>query len=174
MLISLGRRWWRGPCLDTSPYLLGLFARLRLRGAITHPWFDGYIKTDGEQYQIWVVGPTGMLAFPSGQSRPAFVTTGTSANFDSLQSPGTGVTWLLDWAARTLAVDRQQAHDLNKAVFGLLADENALVARTTAKGSTVYGLDPNAQIVVSDILDENDERGADRTPLRCLCRPLLG
>lgn len=147
-----------------EPYLLGLLARLRQRGAIVHRWLDGYLNTDGDQYQIWGGRPSGMPAFPSGQSRPAFVTTGTSKNFDSLHSPGLGGTWLLDWAGRTLGVDPKQARELNHAVFSMLAAEDVLVARTTAKGTTVYGLDP-ARIEVADIAEVGDD--AEVTALRC-------
>ncbi len=147
-----------------EPYLLGLLARLRQRGAIVHPWLDGYLNSDGDQYQIWGGRPSGMPAFPSGQSRPAFITTGTSKNFDSLHSPGLGGTWLLDWATRTLGVDPKQARELNHAVFSMLAAEDVLIARTTAKGATVYGLDP-VRIEVSDIAEVGDD--AEPTGLRC-------
>lgn len=146
------------------PYVLGLLARLRQRGAIFHPWLEPYVAADGEQWHIWGGRPDGMLAFPSGQSRPAFITTGTSKNFDSLQGPSGSATWLLDWAARTLGLDPRQARELNRAAFALLAGAGAVDARTTAQQATVYGLDPH-RIEVVDLA----EVGEDAAPalLRC-------
>jgi replicative superfamily II helicase len=145
-----------------EPYLLGLLARLRSRGAIVHPWLHEYIQTDGDTWHVWGGRPDGMPAFPSGQSRPTFVTTGPSKTFDSLATAQG--TWLIDWAARTLGVSPAEGRELNQAAFRLLAEQGLVQAIVTSKGSTAYGLDP-ARIEVLDVADPDDEDHP--TALRC-------
>ncbi len=129
-------------------YLRGLLERLRLRGAICHPFLEPYIRYSGQQWHIWGDRPEGLPAFPPGVSRPTFAITSPSRDLDSLAVPrrGTPPTWFVDWARRSLALPSPAAAAaINQVAFGLLASETKAVTHRSAISSAhVYGLNPEA------------------------------
>lgn len=150
-------------------YLRGLLERLRLRGAILHPWLEPYLAEDGNAWRVWGGRPDGMPAFPPGQSRPTFPHdrhTGRQGAFDALAATGGTPTWLVDWACRTLGVEPAVAQALNRRTLELLDAEEVVRARPTHRGGNAYGLSP-AVIAVHDVPGD----GADASLLRCaVCR----
>ena len=137
-------------------YLLGLVERLRLQGAVAHPWLESYLDEDGNQWRIWGGRPEGMPAFPRGQSRPTFLTTARDGPFDSLSSQARTPTWLADWAMRTLGLDLPGAQRLNRQAVELLADHDVLARRESRRGHLIYGLQPRA-VLVHDVPETDDE-----------------
>jgi ATP-dependent helicase YprA (DUF1998 family) len=150
-------------------YLRGLLERLRLRGAILHPWLEPYLAEDGNPWRIWGGRPEGMPAFPPGQSRPTFPHdrhSGQRGAFDSLAAAGGTPTWLGDWAVRTLGVEQGMARSLNRRAFELLAAEEIVQARPTRRAGSAYGLEPR-EIAVHDVPDD----GVAQSLLCCdVCR----
>lgn len=152
------------PATDESAlldvYVRGLLERLRLQGAILHPWLWRYIQEDGNPWRIWGGREDGMPPFVSGQSRPRFVTTKPSSDsFDSLTATPRAWTWWTDWARRVLGVDQHSARGINLATFGVLAAEGVVTAQATPS-ATVYALHPR-QVTVCDVGDDEQAR------LRC-------
>ena len=139
-------------------YLRGLLERLRLQGGIHHRWLEPYIKEHGNAWRLWGGRPDGMPAFPSGQRRPAFLTTGQAELLDSLTASGHTPTWVVDWAGRTLGLPPNKARALNRHVADLIAasEEEVLRAWQARGGHTVYGLDPQA-VVLHDVPGEAGE-----------------
>jgi ATP-dependent helicase YprA (DUF1998 family) len=149
-------------------WLRGLLERLRLRGGVFHQWLDAYVRESGNAWRLWGGRPDGMPPFPTGLSRPIFLTTAKPNPFDSITSSSRTPSWMIDWASRTLGVDAGTARDLSGRVLALLASEDVVESRTTTRGETIYGLSPQ-RIGVWDVPDE-DGRPAPCT-LRCeLCR----
>ena len=149
-------------------YLAGLLERIRTRGAITHPWLESFIANDGHGWHIWGGRAHGMPAFPQGSSRPSFFSVGPCGDFDDITALGKTPSWLVDWAMRTLGVDASAARALNTFVFDLLAQHDVLVRRTTARGVTLYALDPRNVMVsiVSPDLNDGDDHD-DPSILKC-------
>ena len=135
-----------------TAWVRGVLEHLRERGAVEHPWFDLYIKEDGNRYRIWTGRPKsqGMPAFPSGRSAPSFPRIGKAlAEADPLLDPVTSPqSWYARWAARTLHVSVQHGARLAKALLERLARDGILRQSATATGATVYAV-PSGSIVVT-------------------------
>ncbi|WP_346535595.1 DEAD/DEAH box helicase [Micromonospora sp. DPT] len=132
-------------------YARGLLERMRLRGAIYHPWLDTYVRQAGtRRWPIWGGRPSGMPAFPQGLAAPIFVSDGGhgDSEFDSL-ARGRTATWLTDWAYRSVAGSLEEAAHLNRAVFRVFASEGLVRSYPTNNGGHVYALAPSRLLVYS-------------------------
>jgi ATP-dependent helicase YprA (DUF1998 family) len=140
---------------DAEVYVRGLLERMRLQGALMHPWLESYIKEEGRRYLIWGGRPDGLPAFPSGQSAPTFLIDAQGTRFDALESRGGSPVWTADWAGRTLRVPLNHARELTRRALSLLVGEGVVATRLSAKSNTVYGLAPD-RIVIHDVPDDGD------------------
>ncbi|MEZ5249962.1 MAG: helicase-related protein [Ilumatobacteraceae bacterium] len=85
----------------------------------------------------------GMPVFLPDQSRPSFFTTEkTNDRLDSLYALTKTPSWLIDWATRSMHLPPGEARDLNVAVVEQLALNGHLQPTVSAKGNSVYALDP--------------------------------
>ncbi|WEH18406.1 DEAD/DEAH box helicase [Streptomyces sp. VNUA24] len=158
------------PTEDTAyeVFLRGLAERLRLRGALFHPWLQEYIRQAGaRRWPIWGGRPTGMPAFPRGLAAPAFPMSGgiRTTGFDSLTRDNT---WFADWGHRTLGCDRREARAVTELAMKLLAQHDILATYHAEGGALVYGLKPR-NVLVYRIDDDAspDENGANACGVRC-------
>lgn len=147
------------PDVDPDPdaYLRGLLQRLRLQGAIFHPWLGPYLRHDGKRWHIWGGRPDGMPAFARGQSVPTFLSSAREGPFDLIAGSGTTPTWLADWAQRTLGIQARAAGPLNRAVLKALALKEVINTRRSAEGHDLYGLDPERILIYELDFDEREE-----------------
>ncbi|WP_018801986.1 DEAD/DEAH box helicase [Salinispora arenicola] len=133
-------------------YARGLLERMRLRGAIYHPWLDAYVRQAGaRRWPIWGGRPIGMPAFPQGLAAPTFVIDGGRGDneFDSL-ARGRTATWLVDWAQRTaVAGTPEEAARLNTNAFRVFAAEGLVRSYPTNSDGYVYALAPGRILVHS-------------------------
>ncbi|MET8634387.1 DEAD/DEAH box helicase [Streptomyces sp. NPDC004680] len=149
-------------------FLRGLAERLRLRGALFHPWLQEYIRQAGaRRWPIWGGRPTGMPAFPRGLAAPAFPVSGgiRTAGFDSLTQDNT---WFADWGHRTLGCDRREARVVTELAMKLLAQHGILATYHAEGGSLVYALKPrNVLVYRIDETASTDEGGVNACGVRC-------
>ncbi|NUH39331.1 DEAD/DEAH box helicase [Streptomyces samsunensis] len=134
---------------DYIVYLRGLLERMRLRGALFHPWLKEYIAQAGaRRWPIWGGRPTGMPAFPRGLAAPTFPVLGHlgTSEFDSLARDNT---WFADWGHRTLGCERREARALTEQAMKLLAQREVLATYPAEGGSTVFALRPRTIMVHS-------------------------
>ncbi|MFC1436951.1 DEAD/DEAH box helicase [Streptacidiphilus sp. N1-10] len=134
---------------DYRVYLRGLLERMRLRGALFHPWLKEYIAQAGaRRWPIWGGRPTGMPAFPRGLAAPTFPILGRSgrSEFDSLNGDNT---WFADWGHRTLGCERREARAVAEITMKLLAQREVLATYPADGGATVYALKPRNIMVHS-------------------------
>ncbi|MFC8449171.1 DEAD/DEAH box helicase [Kitasatospora sp. NPDC057223] len=139
-------------------YLRGLLERMRLRGALFHPWLKEYIAQAGaRRWPIWGGRPTGMPAFPRGLAAPTFPILGRTgaSEFDSLNRDGT---WFADWGHRVLQCERREARALAEVAMKLLAQREVLATYPADGGSTVYALRPRT-ILVHSLADDPSAPG---------------
>ncbi|MEV5641266.1 DEAD/DEAH box helicase [Streptomyces flaveolus] len=139
------------PTDDTAyqVYLRGLLERMRLRGALFHPWLKEYIAQAGaRRWPIWGGRPTGMPAFPRGLAAPTFPILGKlgTSDFDSLNRDNT---WFADWGHRTLGCTRHEARAVAEQAMKLLAQREVLATYPGDGGSTVFALRPRTIMVHS-------------------------
>ncbi|MEV7196850.1 DEAD/DEAH box helicase [Streptomyces sp. NPDC093510] len=156
---------------DDSAYevfLRGLAERLRLRGALFHPWLQEYIRQAGSRrWPIWGGRPTGMSAFPRGIAAPSFPVSGgpRTHGFDSLTRDNT---WFADWGHRTLGCDRREARAVTELAMKLLAQREILATYHAESGGLVYALKPR-HVLVHRIDDSSSdgENGVNGCGVRC-------
>lgn len=145
----------RGELDPYAIYLRGLLERLRLRGAIFHPWLDGYLDQSARtRYRVWGGRPPGMPAFPRGLAAPTFLLDGevTRTEFDRLarsgsSSAGNTPTYLEDWAYRTLQADRRLAVEIARRALKLLAADSGPVNARLVGSARMYGLRSSSILV---------------------------
>ncbi|MFI6359055.1 DEAD/DEAH box helicase [Streptomyces sp. NPDC050743] len=141
---------------DDADYLVlvsGLLERMRLRGALYHPWLSTYIEQAGaRRWPIWGGRPVGMPAFPRGLAAPTFPISGKTGrtDFDSLNRDGT---WFADWGHRVLGCDRKEARAVVAAAMKLLAQREVLATYPADGGATVYALRPR-HVLIHSLADE--------------------
>jgi len=147
-------------------YLRGLLERMRLRGALFHPWLKEYIAQAGaRRWPIWGGRPTGMPAFPRGLAAPTFPILGRTGRteFDSLNQERT---WFADWGHRALGCERREARALAEVAMKLLAQREVLATYPADGGSTVYALKPRT-ILVHSLADDEDQNKVNEYGVRC-------
>ncbi|MDT3725443.1 DEAD/DEAH box helicase [Streptomyces sp. DSM 41972] len=149
-------------------FLRGLVERLRLRGALFHPWLQEYIRQAGaRRWPIWGGRPTGMPAFPRGLAAPAFPVSGgvRTTGFDSLTRDNT---WFADWGHRTLGCDRREARAVTELAMKLLAQREILATYHAEGGALVYALKPrNVLVYRIDDTASSGEDGVNACGVRC-------
>ncbi|MGN9811409.1 DEAD/DEAH box helicase [Micromonospora sp. BQ11] len=127
-------------------YARGLLERMRLMGAIYHPWLKTYVDQAGvRRWPIWGGRPTGMPAFPRGLAAPRFVINGGhgETEFDAL-ARGRTATWLTDWAQRSgVAASAEEAAALNTAAFRIFTQQGLVATYQAGNGAVVYALVPS-------------------------------
>ncbi|MEV6965270.1 DEAD/DEAH box helicase [Hamadaea sp. NPDC051192] len=148
-------------------YAQGLLERLRVRGAIFHPWLRRYVAQAGvRRWPIWGGRDTGMPAFPRGLAAPTFViNAGAGTGFDSL-AKGRTDTWLTDWAQRTTAGSVDEAAGLNSASFQIFAMQGLMDVHRTDSGIAVYALTPD-RIMVHSLIHGDAADRVDECGVRC-------
>lgn len=134
-------------------YVRGLLERLRIRGGIWNPLLQPYLDDNGRQWHIWGGRPAGLPPFTPGQGRPTFYTTANRSDFDSVTASGSTPTWLVDWAARSLGIDRTMAPEANRNALHLISGSSTTLRRHGTKAGNVYALERSA-ITVVDLPDE--------------------
>ena len=139
-------------------YLRGLLERMRLRGAVYHPWLDTWIARAGtRRYPIWGGRPEGMPAFPKGLAAPRFLINGSvqRSEFDRLggltgAARSTTPTYLEDWVRRSLQLEIPEARKLNELALTTLHQRGIVRADLTESGSAkVCSLKPKHILVHS-------------------------
>lgn len=123
-------------------FVRGLLERMRLRGAIWHPWLDAYLREAGRRYLVWGGRPRGMPGFPEGLAAPSFVLSAHKerSEFDVLPTRGG---WYQDWTSRCLDLPPSVAGNLLSRLLPEFASAGIVASRTTADASTrVFGLRP--------------------------------
>lgn len=149
-------------------YVRGLLERMRLRGAIYHPWLQAFVDQNGaRRWPIWGGRPTGMPAFPRGLAAPRFLLDGEAARteFDRLSSASAG-TYLSLWAHRALQVKPADARAYNQATLRALADAGVVRKDRTSSGAIAYSLRPRHLLVHSLVTDEAAEH-VNELGIRC-------
>ena len=134
-------------------YLRGLLERLRLRGGITHSFLNAYVDNNGHMWHIWGGRPSGLPPFTPQQSRPLFMTTSPSGDFDSLTAAGATPTWVTDWAIRTLGIPKTAAAQINRTSLNLLAKETEAVNDSRVGSNHIYSINPHS-VRISDVDDD--------------------
>ncbi|MFD1829783.1 DEAD/DEAH box helicase [Streptomyces desertarenae] len=149
-------------------FLRGLAERLRLRGALYHPWLQEYIRQAGSRrWPIWGGRPTGMPAFPRGLAAPTFPVSGgtRTTGFDSLTRDNT---WFADWGHRVLGCDRREARAVTELAMKLLAQRDILATYHAEGGALVYALKPrNVLVHRIDDMSTSGEDTVNACGVRC-------
>ncbi|WBP89960.1 DEAD/DEAH box helicase [Kitasatospora cathayae] len=158
---------------EYAVYLRGLVERLRLRGALYHPWLAAFIAQGGaRRWPVWGGRPTGMPAFPRGMAAPRFPVAGggRTTEFDSLTREGT---WFADWGRRVLGCELREARALAEQAMRLLAQQEVLATYPGEAGETVYALRPRNVLVhrisdaESDGVAHPEDLDANACGVRC-------
>ncbi|WP_020579904.1 DEAD/DEAH box helicase [Actinopolymorpha alba] len=149
---------WQGT-LDTEgpddptlvQWVRGVLDRMRVQGAIDHPWFDRYRLEDGHDWSIWGGRPRseGMPAFPRNRPAPAYPkiggSTASTRGLDSVTSPQS---WYAQWTSRALDISPFDAGRLARVLLDRLARDGVLTTATSQSGATVYAI-PASGIVIA-------------------------
>ncbi|WP_329007667.1 DEAD/DEAH box helicase [Micromonospora rifamycinica] len=140
-------------------WVRGVLDRMRVQGAIEHPWFDRYRAEDGRDWSIWGGRPRGdgMPAFPRDRPRPAYPKVGGSpgpTNYSHLDPVTASQSWYARWTSRVLDVSPLDGGRLARMLFERLARDGVLTTTTSQSGATVYAL-PASGVVVAPT-DEAD------------------
>ncbi|MEQ8765796.1 MAG: DEAD/DEAH box helicase [Planctomycetota bacterium] len=142
---------------QVETFLEGILLRLRHRGGVFHELLSSYVKNTGAW--IFLTKPKNHLISPfhrgsvlprflldrwSGQKKPVFDLMASSA--------GTG-TWLRDWAARSLGVDRRDPgiNDLVREAARSLHQASVFWKVSTPKHGDAWGIDPAALAVTKHL-----------------------
>jgi len=134
-------------------WVRGVLERMRVQGAIDHPWFEQYRREDGRRWSIWGGRPRdqGMPAFPGDRPAPAYPKVGgsTQPGRDGGLDPVTSAqSWYARWTSRVLDVSPLDGGRLARALFERLARDGVLTTTTSESGATVYAI-PASGIVVA-------------------------
>lgn len=171
---------WQDALGSTGPddatlvqWVRGVLDRMRVQGAIDHPWFDQYRADDGRRWSIWGGRPRreGMPAFPRDRPAPAYPKVGGNAatNRDGGLDPVTSAqSWYARWTSRLLGVSPLDGGRLARQLLDRLARDGVLTTTTSESGATVYAIPASGIVVVPT---EEDDLAAGRHLLVCdICR----
>ncbi|QCV96221.1 DEAD/DEAH box helicase [Acidipropionibacterium acidipropionici] len=164
-------------------WVRGVLERMRTQGAISHEWFERFIKHDGKRFYLWggrlsTQRSGGMPAFPAGRTVPGFPYVGGRSTAREPRGaaqmeldPVTGSqSWYADWTRRVLGVEPGVGGVLVKELLRCLAGAEILKSSATEGGRTVYAI-PAEQIIVGPVSEEDLEN--KRVFMRCdTCRAL--
>lgn len=125
-------------------WVRGVLERLRLRGAISHEWYEKFRARDGKRIWIWGRRPESamMPAFPKGRGAAGFPAFGALADKSEFDSVSSGKSWYLDWTRRSLKLPRQEAASLVRPLFEALAAHGILDVVRAERGAVTYALVP--------------------------------
>jgi ATP-dependent helicase YprA (DUF1998 family) len=134
-------------------WVRGLLDRMRVQGAVDHPWFDRYRLEDGRDWSISGGRPRseGMPAFPWYRPRPAYPTVGGSVHAISgggLDAVTSTQSWYARWTSRVLDVSPLDGGRLARLLFDRLARDGVLMTTTSESGATVYAIPASGVVVV--------------------------
>ncbi|GAA0651170.1 DEAD/DEAH box helicase [Kutzneria viridogrisea] len=150
-------------------YVRGVLERMRLRGALYHPWLAKFVDQAGvRRWPVWGGRPEGMPAFPRGLAAPRFLVDGNvgRTEFDQLGTKGNTPSYLEDWAYRTLQAKLPEARELNRIALRTLAHHGIVRTDTTANGSRVYSLKPK-HVLVHSLVHGRPEEHVNELGVRC-------
>jgi ATP-dependent helicase YprA (DUF1998 family) len=150
-------------------WVRGVLDRMRSQGAITHPWFDTYLREDGNRWRISGGRPRneGMPAFPPGRPAPGYPRVGghsdtrADSGLDPVTSPKS---WYAIWTSRMLSTSATDGGKLARLLLDRLAHDGVIIAATSQSGATIYALRPE-RIIVSPTTE--DDLAAQRHLLAC-------
>ena len=136
--------------LSARSLLLGMLRRMKERGAVASPMFDGYLRSGGNPFAIRDLalqdfGPRSSLpVFPA----PAAERDGVETLFGSRRS------WYETWTEKVLTpvhllAARRDAAEVLLVLMNALCDEG-LVTRLPARNTKVWALDPALLHVTTD------------------------
>ena len=147
-------------------WVRGTVERVRIRGAIHHPWLRKYVEKDANRRWVWGARPKGegMPAFPKGRPAPAFPAVGSRSVPEGFDAITAASSWYARWASQCLGVSPFDGSFLARSLFSVLAEQRVLAAVLTESGLTAYAL-PAAAVVVSAPAD--DDLAAGRYLLVC-------
>jgi ATP-dependent helicase YprA (DUF1998 family) len=154
-------------------WVRGLLERMRVQGAIDHPWFDRFRVEDGRRWSIWGGRPRGegMPAFPRDRPAPAYPKVGGSTEpgrDGGLDAVTSSQSWYARWTSRSLDVSPVDGGRLARALFDRLAKGGVLTTTVSESGAIVYSI-PASGIVVAPT--EEADLAAGRHLLVCdTCR----
>ncbi len=142
---------------QVETFLEGLLRRLRHRGGVFHELLGSYVKSSGAW--IFLTKPKNHLVSPfhRGSVLPRFLLERWSGKkkpvFDLMASSASAGTWLRDWAARCLGVDRRDPgiNDLVREAAKSLHQAGAFWKVTTPKHGEAWGIDPAALSVTKAV-----------------------
>ncbi len=136
---------------EIQHFLLGLLFHLKERGAIYHPFLDGYIDSGGKNFLL-----TRLSFLPSfaPQSRaPIFLTSAKShGEFDCLLSDKPK-SWYVQWVESALGKERLLESCFEKALYPVvlevLVDERVLIS-FECRADIVWGINPDVLLLSGD------------------------
>lgn len=137
-------------------WVRGTVERVRVRGAIHHPWLRKYVEKDANRRWVWGARPKGegMPAFPKGRPAAAFPAVGSRSVPEGFDPITAASSWYARWASQCLNVSPSDGSLLARSLFSVLAEQRILTAELTESGLTAYGLSA-ASITVAAPTDEN-------------------
>lgn len=121
-------------------WVRGTLVRMRVQGAIYHPWLENYIHNDCRRYYVWGGRPkeAGMPAFPMGRSAPRFPRIGQApsqgAKYSEYDDIASDKGWYSQWTARCLKRSGAESRFITKALFDQLSAAHILTSHTTSTG----------------------------------------
>lgn len=157
-------------------WVRGVLDRMRVQGAIDHPWFTIFRQEDGNRWSIWGGRPRGegMPAFPNTRPAPSYPRVGGSANpvrDSDLDAVTSAQSWYARWTSRALSVSPADGGRLTRLLLDRLARDGVLTTVTSQSGATVYAIPPAGVVVAPARLDDLT---AGRHLLACdTCRALV-
>lgn len=142
---------------ELQRFVFGFLAHLRIGGGIYSSELDGYIKDNGNpgvfirQVHLPNVAPTARV--------PMFLATKKTKGLETLSAGQAGASsWYQAWLLKSLLAgdSLHQGGDLNAAIYQLvlkhLLKANVLVVKTTGTGETVWGINPEALLISSELV----------------------
>ncbi len=144
---------------DVEHFLRGLLRRLRIRGGIYHPLLEGYIGSSGRWYLLTKRQQPLLSPFHRQSVLPRFLTDRGAARgrreqvFDAILSRPRSVTWLRDWAARSLGLEVSDygINELYRRAMARLEGEGLLIVRTIKRSYSAWGLDPARVLLTREV-----------------------
>ncbi|MEV4494547.1 DEAD/DEAH box helicase [Micromonospora arborensis] len=141
-------------------WVRGVLDRMRVQGAIDHPWFERYRAEDGRRWSIWGGRPRGdgMPAFPRDRPAPAYPKVGGFADAGGLDPVTSAQSWYARWTSRVLDISPLNGGRLARVLFDRLARDGVLTTTTSQSGATVYAL-PVSGVVVAPAQESDLDAG---------------
>lgn len=137
--------------LDTDvmvPFVLGLLAQLRTRGAVDSPALNSFINDWGGYYLLNRVPY--LPKFGLHSRTPAFLTTKQGTRFDTLLSSGAKETWYQDWLRRSLCKHNSNISSYADAVYKIVLKvlvEHGILKKYEEQNHPVWGILSEALLV---------------------------